>query len=82
MRIAIADDLQVQVIRGPSAGEHRVQLLTRFLRCGQAVHRVGGDALSGMDGRGVAKSGGGLNIVGGEPCRRLLRLCRTIRSPL
>jgi hypothetical protein len=32
------------------------------------VHGVGGDALGGVDGGGVAQSGRGLNVVGGEPC--------------
>jgi hypothetical protein len=68
VRVAVADDLQVQVIRGLSAGEHRVQLLPGLLSCGQAMHGVGGDALGAVDGGGVAKAGRGLNVVGGEPC--------------
>jgi hypothetical protein len=31
VRVAVADDLQVEVIRGPAAGEHRIQLLPGFL---------------------------------------------------
>jgi hypothetical protein len=54
------------VIGVPAAGEHGVQLLPGFLPGQQAVHRVGGDALGGMDGGGVAESGRGLNVVGGK----------------
>ena len=68
MRIAVTDHLQVQVIRGPAAGEHRVQLLPGLLSGDQAVHRVGGYALSAMDGSGIAQPGRGLNVVGGQPC--------------
>jgi len=50
----------------PAAGEHRVQLLSGFLPGQQAVHGVGGDALGGMDGAGIAETGRGLNVVGGK----------------
>ena len=33
----------------------------------QAVHRVGGDALGGVDGGGVAETGRGADVVGGQP---------------
>ena len=56
VRVAVADDLQVQVVGGPSAGEHGVQLLPGFLPGDQAVHGVGGDALGGMDGGRIARS--------------------------
>ena len=68
MRVAVADDLQVEVIGGPSAGEHGVQLLPGLLSGGQAVHGVGGDALGGVDGGGVAEAGRLADVVGGEPC--------------
>ena len=54
VRVAVADHLQVQVIRGSSAGEHGVQLLPGFLAGQQAVHGVGGDALGSVNGGGVA----------------------------
>src|SRR5829696_2113918 len=55
----------------PAAGEHGVQLLSEFLPGQQAVHGVGGDALGGVDGGGVAESGRGLNVVGWEPDSQL-----------
>ena len=67
MRVAVADDLQVEVVGGPSAGEHRVQLLPGLLPGGQAVHGVGGDALGGVDGGGVAETGRLADVVGGQP---------------
>ena len=67
MRVAVTAHLQVEVIRGPAAGEHRVQLLPGFLSGDQAVHRVGGDALGAVDGGGVTQPSGGLNVVSGEP---------------
>ena len=67
VRVAVADDLQVQVIGGPSAGEHGVQLLPGFLPGDQAVHGVGGDALGGMDRGRIAQLGRLGDVVGGEP---------------
>ena len=67
VRVAVADDLQVEVVGCPSSGEHRVQLLAGLLSGGEPTHGVGGDALGGVDGGGVAESGRGLNVVGGEP---------------
>ena len=67
MRVAVADDLQVQVVGGPSAGEHGVQLLPGLLPGDQAVHGVGGDALGGMDGGRVPELGGLGDVVGGQP---------------
>ena len=46
----------------------------------EAVHGVGGDALGGVDGGGVAETGRLADIVGGEPDVRWLRVCRTVRS--
>ena len=66
MGVAVADDLEVEVVGVPAAGEHGVQLLPGLLPGQQAVHGVGGDALGGMDGGGVAESGRGLNVVGGK----------------
>ena len=83
MRVAVADDLEVEVVGVPAAGEHGVQLLPGLLPGHQAVHGVGGDALGGVDGGGVAESGRGC-----ERSRRAagrcswLRVCRTVRSPL
>ena len=33
------------------------------------MHRVGGDALGGVDGGGVAETGRGADVVGGQPDR-------------
>jgi hypothetical protein len=57
VRVAVADDLQVEVIRNPAASKYRIQLLPRFLSGYQAVHCVGGDALGGVNGNGVAETG-------------------------
>ena len=82
MRVAVADDLEVEVVGVPAAGEHRVQLLPGLLPGQQAVHGVGGDALGGMDGGGVAETGRGADVVGWAAGRcRWLRVCRTVRSP-
>ena len=67
--VAVADDLQVEVVGGPSSGEHGVQLLAGLLPGEQAVHGVGGDALGGVDGGGVAETGRRADIVGGQPDR-------------
>ena len=67
MRVAVADDLEVEVVGGPAAGEHGVQLLAGLLPGEQAVHGVGGDALGGVDGGGVAETGRGADVVGGQP---------------
>ena len=67
MRVAVADDLKVEVVGDPSPGEHRVQLLSGLLPGGEAVHRVGRYALGGVDRGRVAETGGGLDVVGGQP---------------
>ena len=82
MGVAVADDLEVEVVGVPAAGEHGVQLLPGLLPGQQAVHGVGGDALGGMDGGGVAETGRGAHIVIGSRTVSWLRLCRTVRSPL
>jgi hypothetical protein len=56
--------LEVEVVGVPAAGEHGVQLLSGLLTGHQAVHGVGGDALRGMDGSGIAETGRGRNVVG------------------
>jgi hypothetical protein len=65
--VAVADDLEVEVVGVPAAGEHRVQLLPGLLPRCEAVHGVGGDALGGMDGGGIAQTGRGAHIVRGQP---------------
>jgi hypothetical protein len=55
--VAVADDLNVEVVGLPSAGEHRVQLLPGLSPSHQAVRGVGGDALSTVNGGGVTESG-------------------------
>ena len=67
MRVAVADDLEVEVVGGPAAGEHGVQLLPGLQPGDQAVHGVGGDTLGGMDGGGVAETGRGLDVAGRQP---------------
>ena len=67
VRVAVADDLEVEVVGVPAAGEHGVQLLPGFLPGQEAVHCVGGDALGGMDGGGIAETGRGAHIVNGQP---------------
>jgi hypothetical protein len=64
--VAVADDLQVDVISCASAGEHGVELLAGFLPGQQSVHGVGGDALCTVDGAGVAETGRLADVVGGE----------------
>ena len=54
--VAVADDLKVEVVGVPAAGQHGVQLLPGFLAGEQAVHGVGGDALGGVNGGGVAET--------------------------
>ena len=81
MGVAVADDLQVEVVGAAAAGQHGVQLLPGLLPGQQAVHRVGGDALCGMNGGGIAQAGRGAHIVDRQPNRQWLWLCRTVRSP-
>ena len=54
------------MVGGPATGQHGVQLLPGFQPCDQAVHRVGGDALGGVDGGGIAETGRDADIVGGQ----------------
>ena len=83
MGVAVADDLEVEVVGVPAAGEHGVELLAGLLPGEQAVHGVGGDALGAVDGGGVAEAGRGSDVVGGQPARcGWLRVCRTVRSPV
>ena len=67
MGVAVADDLEVEVVGVPAAGEHGVQLLPGLLPGQEAVHGVGGDALGRMDGAGIAETGRGAHIVNGQP---------------
>ena len=67
--VAVADDLEVEVVGVPAAGEHGVQLLAGFLPGQQAVHGVGGDALGAVDGGGVAETGRGADVVSGAAGR-------------
>ena len=81
MRVAVADDLEVEVVGVPAAGEHGVQLLPGLAAGGEAVHGVGGDALGGVDGGGVAEIGRACDVVGWQPDGQLAAVCRTVRSP-
>jgi hypothetical protein len=65
--ITVADALEVEVVGVPAAGEHRVQLLPGLLSSSEAVHRVGGDTLGGMDGGGIAETGRGVDVVDRQP---------------
>jgi hypothetical protein len=65
--VAVADDLEVEVVGVPAAGEHGVQLLPGFLPSQQAVHGVGRDALRRMDGGGIPETGRGSHIVTRQP---------------
>jgi hypothetical protein len=67
VRVTVADDLQVEVVGGPSAGEHGVQLLPGLLPGGQAVHRVGGDALGGVNRCRITKLNRLADVVRGQP---------------
>ena len=67
--VAVADDLQVEVVAAASAGEHGVQLLSGLLPGQQAVHGVGGDTLGSVDGGGIAESGRLAHIVNGQAGR-------------
>jgi hypothetical protein len=67
MWVAVTDDLQVQVVGVPAAGEHGVQLLSGFLPGQQAVHGVGGDTLGSVNGGGIAETGRGAHIVERQP---------------
>jgi hypothetical protein len=67
--VAVADDLELEVVGVPAAGERGVQLLAGLVPGREAVHGVGGDALGGMDGGGVAETGRGAHIVNRQPDR-------------
>ena len=67
MGVSVADGLEVEVVGVPAAGEHGVQLLPGLLPRCEAVHGVSGDALSGMDGGGIAETGRLSHIVERQP---------------
>ena len=67
VRVAVPDDLQVEVVGDPAPGQHRVQLLPGLRAGDQSVHGVGGDPLRGVHGGGVAQLNRFLHIVGGQP---------------
>jgi hypothetical protein len=66
-RVAVADDLEVEVVGVPAAGEHGVQLLPGLLPGHQAMHGVGGDALRTVNSGGVAQTGRLPHIVTRQP---------------
>ena len=66
VRVAVADDLQVEVVRLPSAGEHRVDVLARLLAAREPVHGVGGESLRAVDRGGVAEVDPFAHVVGGQ----------------
>jgi hypothetical protein len=65
--VTVADNLEVEVVGVPAAGEHRVQLLSRLLPGQQAVHRGGGDALRTVNSGGIAQTGRGSHVVTRQP---------------
>src|SRR4051794_7585429 len=67
MGVAVADDLEVEVVGLPAPGEHGVQLLPGLLSSSDAVHGVGGDALGGVDGGGIAETGRLMYVIAGQP---------------
>ena len=67
VRVAVPDDLQVEMVGDPASGQHGVQLLPGLLAGDQAVHGVGGDPLRGVHGGGVAQLNRLGDIVGGQP---------------
>ena len=60
--IAVTDRHQIEMVGLPAAGRHRVQLLSGLVARDESVHDVGGDALGGVDGGGVAE----FDVVGDE----------------
>ena len=66
VRVAVADQLQVDVVAEPSPGAHGVQLLPRLGTGDQAVHGVGGDPLGGVNRGGVAEFNGVAYVAGGQ----------------
>ncbi len=67
VRVAVSDDLQVEMVGDAAPGQHGVQLLPGFLAGDQAVHGVGGDSLRGVHGGGVAQLNRLGDVVGGQP---------------
>jgi hypothetical protein len=54
--VAVADDLEVEVVGVPAAAERGVQLLSGLLAREETVQGVGGDALGAVEGGGVTES--------------------------
>jgi hypothetical protein len=79
--VAVADHLEVEVVGVPAAGEEGIRLLAGLLPGEQAVHGVGGNALGGVDGGGVAEARRSIDVVGGESDRVVAAVCRTVRPP-
>ena len=60
----VGDD--VDVVLGAAAGQHRVEQLPGLLAGDDAVHDVGGQALGGVDGGGVAELDMGGDVLRGQ----------------
>ncbi len=64
--VAVAADRQIEVVGGPAAGDHRVQLLSSHQLINQSVGGVGGDALGSVNGGRVSKLDRLSHIAGGQ----------------
>src|SRR5829696_2654401 len=64
--VAVAADRKVEVVRGPAAADHGVELFAGHQVVDEAVGGVGGDSLGGVDGGGVAELDRLPHIVPGQ----------------
>src|SRR5215207_686117 len=66
VRVAVAADRKVKVVGGPATADHRVELFAGHQLVDDSVGGVGGDALGGVNGGGVAELDGLPHVVTGE----------------
>src|SRR5215207_1569462 len=66
VRVAVAADRKVKVVGGPATADHRVELFAGHQLVDESVGGVGGDALGGVNGGGVAELDGLPHVVTGE----------------
>jgi hypothetical protein len=67
VRVAVSDDLQVEVVGDAAPGHHRVQLLPGLLAGDQTMYGVGGESLRAVHGGGVAQLNRLRNVAGRQP---------------